>query len=326
MPPSPPAWVSAAPAHYGMTWTEQYQSTADGPLEIRPNSLPTPFVVAVTGSGRGIGAEIARCYAKAGASGIMLTSRRASDLEHVAASIAEINSNTKVRYCVCDVTKQVQLAGLAAVVKQEFGRLDAAIINSATSPAWVVDQNGDGGSSTSPRSAFGILEDATEDFFRVLDGTFRSAYLSSRALLPLLRETLAGANAWAETGVMILTSSACSLFPTTDLVPFSASLSKLAVNRLVEVLHESYHQEGIRAHAIHPGGILTPGNSDFPDSCRAMFVDDISLPGGLCVWLTKGERGWLSGRYICANWDMDELAARREEIVAGDKFKMRLVL
>jgi hypothetical protein len=58
----------------------------------------------------------------------------------------------------------------------------------------------------------------------------------------------------------------------------------------------------------------------------AVLTDDISLPGGVCVWLTAEKRGWLSGRYYCANWDVDELVARKEEIVEKDLFKMRLLI
>lgn len=35
---------------------------------------------------------------------------------------------------------------------------------------------------------------------------------------------------------------------------------------------------------------------------------------------------WLNGRFLCAHWDMSEIMAREEEIVAADKLKVRLVL
>lgn len=58
----------------------------------------------------------------------------------------------------------------------------------------------------------------------------------------------------------------------------------------------------------------------------AMLIDDPSLCGAFLVWLTKLRRPWLSGRYLSANWDVDELVGKSEEIVTQDKLKMRMVL
>jgi hypothetical protein len=44
------------------------------------------------------------------------------------------------------------------------------------------------------------------------------------------------------------------------------------------------------------------------------------------VWLTKGNRKWLSGRYLSACWNVDELEAKKDEIVEGDKLKVRMVV
>ena len=57
-----------------------------------------------------------------------------------------------------------------------------------------------------------------------------------------------------------------------------------------------------------------------------MLIDTPELCGGFLVWITKGQRSWLSGRYLSATWDVDELEARQEEIVKGDKLKMRMVV
>jgi hypothetical protein len=44
------------------------------------------------------------------------------------------------------------------------------------------------------------------------------------------------------------------------------------------------------------------------------------------VWLTKGKRTWLGGRYVSATWDVAELEAMKDGIVQGDKLKQRLVV
>jgi hypothetical protein len=44
------------------------------------------------------------------------------------------------------------------------------------------------------------------------------------------------------------------------------------------------------------------------------------------VFLTQKKMDWLAGRYISLNWDMMTFLSREDEIVKGDKLKMRLVV
>lgn len=57
-----------------------------------------------------------------------------------------------------------------------------------------------------------------------------------------------------------------------------------------------------------------------------MLIDTPDLCGGFVVWLTKGKRTWLAGRYASVTWDVEELEAKKEEIVSGDKLKVRMVV
>jgi hypothetical protein len=43
------------------------------------------------------------------------------------------------------------------------------------------------------------------------------------------------------------------------------------------------------------------------------------------VYLSSERRPWLAGRYINLTWDLPELMTKEEEIVKGDKLKVRLV-
>ncbi len=52
----------------------------------------------------------------------------------------------------------------------------------------------------------------------------------------------------------------------------------------------------------------------------------MKLCGGFLTWLTREKREWLSGRYLSAAWDVDELTAMKDEIVGGDKLVMRMVV
>ena len=56
------------------------------------------------------------------------------------------------------------------------------------------------------------------------------------------------------------------------------------------------------------------------------LIDDVELAGGFCVWLTKEKREWLSGRYLDARWDVEELERRKGDIVSKDLLKFRLTM
>ena len=46
------------------------------------------------------------------------------------------------------------------------------------------------------------------------------------------------------------------------------------------------------------------------------------LVGGTIGWLATDSARFLSGIFVSANWCMDELAARKDELLAGNDLKM----
>ena len=60
----------------------------------------------------------------------------------------------------------------------------------------------------------------------------------------------------------------------------------------------------------------------------AVHADGVELCGAFCVWLTKDvkEKLWLSGRWISATWDTEELITRKDDIVKKDLLKARIAL
>ena len=57
-----------------------------------------------------------------------------------------------------------------------------------------------------------------------------------------------------------------------------------------------------------------------------VLTDDVGLGGGFSVWLTKERREWLSGRWLDARWDVEELERRKEDIIAKDLLKFRMLM
>ena len=127
---------------------------------------------------------------------------------------------------------------------------------------------------------------------------------------------------------------------------------------MTEVMASTYKEDGIIAVAIHPGSVPTPGVREkapeivpcescalppipgFHGSLAAIVAfqrhprtdntivlkDDISLCGAACVFVSNTRPQFLSGRYVAAAWDFEELEARKHEIETEDKLKFRMVV
>jgi len=143
-------------------------------------------------------------------------------------------------------------------------------------------------------------------------------FLTVKHLIPILLASTDGAKA-------IVNISSFSLhFAAKGAVGFN--ISALATTRLTENIAETYAGAGVVAFAVHPGMVLTSPPPGMPEIWLQGMDDDVGLCGAFLVWLTKEKREWLSGRYISANWDVEELEGMKQEIVKGDKLKMRMVV
>lgn len=87
-----------------------------------------------------------------------------------------------------------------------------------------------------------------------------------------------------------------------------------------------YGPQGLIAFSLDPGAVPTDMGLSLPETYRKLFVDTPELAADTLVWLTKDRNEWLSGRLVVVTWDVDELEAKKEEIVKGDKLKVRLVV
>lgn len=61
-------------------------------------------------------------------------------------------------------------------------------------------------------------------------------------------------------------------------------------------------------------------------NARAAMNDTPELAGDTMVFLTAEKRRWLAGMFINCQWDMPEFLAKKDEIVEGDKLKVRMVV
>ena len=104
--------------------------------------------------------------------------------------------------------------------------------------------------------------------------------------------------------------------------------SKLALVRFTDFLQAEYGAQGLTAISIHPGNVATDiiaAIGGVPKGFEHVIVETLELAADTVTFLTKEERKWLGGRYVNVTWDMPQLMEKEEEIVKGDKLKVRLV-
>jgi 7-alpha-hydroxysteroid dehydrogenase len=183
-------------------------------------------VALITGSGRGIGAGMARMFAKAGAA-VALTARTSSEIDAVAAEIRAAGGRAVA--IPCDLNDIASLPGLIEQCVAQLGGLDVVINNAggAMSPAFV-------------DTTVDVIE---EHFHLIVSVSFELARLA----LPHLLER-PGAS------VINILSPGANKAPRGNLAYYVAKAALTAMTKLMA----ADLGPRVRVNAIIPGPIMTP--------------------------------------------------------------------
>lgn len=118
--------------------------------------------------------------------------------------------------------------------------------------------------------------------------------------------------------ITLTTGAAYEVFPGLS----AYGISKLTVLELMTYV--AAENPTVFAVALHPGVVDTEMTIE---SFKRFALDTPELVGGIGVWLAGWEgvdRKFLRGRFVSANWDVDELVKRREQIESEGLLKMDL--
>ncbi|KNG44456.1 GMC oxidoreductase [Stemphylium lycopersici] len=259
--------------------------------------------VLITGASKGIGKVTAVSYAKAGASSIALGAR--SSLESVVKDVLEAAKSAghpepRIVTFNIDVTSQESVEAAAKKVSSEFdGRLDILINNAGY------------------LSDFAAIPDSDPlEWWRSYEVNVKGTYLVTHAFWSLLL---------ASSSKIIINVASIGAVTT---APHNSAYgtSKSAAMRFTEYINQDHGEgnEGMVAIAVHPGGVQTELGLGMPEHMHGFLVDTSELAGDTLLWLGAERREWLGGRYVSANWDLEELSAKKEEIVKRDLLKLRM--
>lgn len=189
----------------------------------------------ITGSGKNIGRGIALHLAESGYNIVLNGSRDRNACEEVAAKVRDLGAEAMIE--MCDIGDRDKVMAMAQSAIDKFGSVDVLVNNAAIRP------DGD------------FLTTSEEDWNRVYDTNFSSAFHLARACLPGMI-----ANKWGRiihfTGMNAQQGHAGKA---------AVSTSKHALWGMTKTLSKEFGRQGVTTNIISPG--------TFPD------VDaDVSVP------------------------------------------------
>ena len=179
--------------------------------------------VVVTGAAGGIGAALARRFAREGARGVVVSDREAAGIERVAAEIGD-----GAIAVPCDVTRERELRALVAAAEDRFGPIDLFCSN-----AGVI--------------ALGGPEAPDRDWQLSLDVNVMAHVYAARIVVPAMLERGGG--------YLLQTASAAGLLTQLGSAPYS--VTKHAALAFAEWLAITYGDAGLKVSVLAPQAVRT---------------------------------------------------------------------
>lgn len=229
------------------SFTPTLHSNVYPKIEPSAQRLPQPFTVVILGGSGAVGGALARSYALAGATGLVLAARRLPVVEEVANEAKSINPDIKTLPIRCDVGSASDVSFVANATRAQFGNtIGAVIVNAGYSGVINNDIT---------------LEDVEEmeTAFRI--NTLGTAY-AGKYFIPLLNESV------NTTRVFIGISSMSAPTITGPTAHTHYCASKFAQVRIIEMIREQQERNGLFLASVHPGGIKSDFATVMPQEYR----------------------------------------------------------
>jgi 3-oxoacyl-[acyl-carrier protein] reductase len=237
-------------------------------------------VAVVTGASKGIGAEIAKSLASAGASVVVNYASSKVGADSVVAAI--VDAGGRAVAIQGDVSKAGDAEAIVSAAIENYGRLDI-LVNNAGVYEW------------------GSIEEVSEDKFqRHFNTNVLGVLLTTQAAVKHLR---------AGGSIINIGSAVTEIFPPSSVV---YTATKAGVDAITRVLSKELGGRNIRVNSINPGLVETEGThafgvlgTDFEASLVAQTplgrVGQPSDIAAIALFLASDASGWLTGELLVAS-------------------------
>jgi 3-oxoacyl-[acyl-carrier protein] reductase len=184
-------------------------------------------VAVVTGASRGIGAAVAREFARRNVA-VALCARGKAEIEQLAEELRQAGG--KALAIACDVSVYADIAEAVARARSQFGRLDILVNN-----AGLIEPIAH------------LADSDPEQWARVADVNYKGVYFGMRAAIPVMERQ--------QTGVIVNISSGAATSPLEGWSHYCSS--KAAALMLTHCADKEYRERGIRVVGLSPGTVAT---------------------------------------------------------------------
>ncbi len=237
--------------------------------------------VFITGSGQGIGKQIAIAMAKEGANVAVSD----INIENAGAATQEIRSLGRKSIAIkLDVSKQNEVIAAFETFKNEFGVLDILVNNAGITKDTLV------------------LRMKDDDWDAVINVNLKGTFLCSREAIKLMVKQ--------QHGNIISISSVVAFTGNPGQANYSAS--KAGIVGLTKTIAKEYASRGIKANAVAPGFIQTAMTEAIPEKIREEMKKNIPLGyfgapedvANAVIFLASSDADYITGQVLHINGGM----------------------
>ena len=237
--------------------------------------------VFITGSGQGIGKQIAIAMAKEGANVAVSD----INIENAGAAAQEIRSLRRKSIAIkLDVSKQNEVIAAFETFKNEFGVIDILVNNAGITKDTLV------------------LRMKDDDWDAVINVNLKGTFLCSREAIKLMVKQ--------QHGNIISISSVVAFTGNPGQANYSAS--KAGIVGLTKTIAKEYASRGIKANAVAPGFIQTAMTEAIPEKIREEMKKNIPLGyfgapedvANAVIFLASSDADYITGQVLHINGGM----------------------
>jgi len=256
---------------------------------ISPNAVgneQTGRTVIVTGGSKGIGLGIASAFAEANASTVILVARSPETLQEASESIKRKSTGIQVLTLAYDISDPAQIQKLWNALATDNIFVDVLVLNASTT-----------------RPPASVSEEIDMIKLNFIGHVLLYDHFKNQS------------NPGSRPRFLVNVSSAslhCYPYPAAMYAATKAGFGDYLCHKA-----DFIAEDEMRIINLHPGSVYTSAAEQAKEVPRTLPIwDDPSLSAHTALWLTCKDAPFLHGRFVWANWDMEELLGHRERLLA----------